>query len=265
MSRKRRGNGEGSLYQRADGTWCATISVGYDSQGKRKRRTIFGESKQDVQTKLAKLANDVAHQRDIEPQRIKLGEYLDRWLKDAAKPRVRETTHANYEGVVKNHIKPHLGGVPLAKLTAFQIHGLYSCLEQAGKSAETIRLVHAVLHRALKQAVRWRLIPFNMAADVDRPKVGQDRHLAADGRPSQRTAEGRPRKPPRGALRAGRDGRHAARRTPRPAVVGRGSEGAGGDGPALAPGAQWQTETRGTEDGAGPAPDRPAANGDRRS
>ncbi|HEX5106171.1 MAG TPA: site-specific integrase [Pirellulaceae bacterium] len=171
MSRKRRGNGEGSLYQRADGTWCATISVGYDSQGRRKRRTIFGESKQDVQNKLAKLANEVAHQRDIEPQRIKLGEYLDRWLQDAAKPRVRETTHANYAGVIKNHIQPHLGGVPLAKLTAFQIHGLYSCLEQAGKSAETIRLVHAVLHRALKQAVRWRLIPFNMAADVDRPKA----------------------------------------------------------------------------------------------
>lgn len=173
MSRKRRGNGEGSIYQRADETWCATISVGYDNQGKRKRRTIFGESKQDVQNKLAKLANEVAHQRDIEPQRIKLGEYLDRWLQDSAKPRVRETTHANYAGVIKNHIKPHLGGVPLAKLTAFQIQGLYACLEQAGKSAETIRLVHAVLHRALKQAVRWRLIPFNMAADVDRPKAVQ--------------------------------------------------------------------------------------------
>jgi integrase len=173
MSRKRRGNGEGSVYQRADGTWCATISVGYDANGKRKRRTLFGKSKQQVQEKLAKLANEVAHQRDIEPQRIKLGEYLDRWLNDAAKPRIRETTYANYERVIKNHVKPHLGGVPLAKLTAFQIHGLYSCLELAGKSAETIRLVHAVLHRALKQAVRWRLIPFNMAADVDRPRAAK--------------------------------------------------------------------------------------------
>ena len=173
MTRKRRGNGEGSIYQRADGTWCATITVGYDSAGKRRRRTIFGKSKQDVQDKLRGVANDVAHQRDIEPQRIKLGDYLDRWLKDAAKSRVRETTFANYERVVKNHIKPHLAGVALAKLTAFQIHGLYSCLAQAGKSAETIRLVHAVLHRALKQAVRWRLIPFNMAADVDRPKAAK--------------------------------------------------------------------------------------------
>jgi integrase len=173
MARKRRGNGEGSIYQRADGTWCATISVGYTSEGQRKRRTLFGESKQDVQNKLAKVANNLAHQRDIDPQRIKLGEYLDRWLKDAARQRVRDTTYANYERVIKNHIKPHLGGVPLAKLTAFQIHGLYSSLGQLGKSAETIRLTHAVLHRALKQAVRWRLIPFNMAADVDRPRAAK--------------------------------------------------------------------------------------------
>ncbi len=170
MSRKRRGRGEGSIYQRADGTWCATISVGYRSDGQRKRRTLFGESKQAVQDKLSKAASEVAHQRDIEPQRIKVGEYLDRWLKDAAKARVRETTYANYSRVVERHIKPHLGGVALSKLTSFQIHGMYSCLDQAGKSAETIRLVHAVLHRALKQAARWRLIPFNMAADVDRPK-----------------------------------------------------------------------------------------------
>jgi integrase len=170
MPRKRRGNGEGSIYQRAGGTWCATISVGYDSQGKRKRRTIFGESKLAVQNKLAKIAGEVAHRRDIEPQRVKLGEYLDRWLQDAAKSRVRESTYINYEGVIRNHIKPHLGGVPLAKLTAFQIHGLYSALDKAGKSAETIRLTHSVLHRALKQAVRWRLLPFNLAADVDRPR-----------------------------------------------------------------------------------------------
>lgn len=173
MNRKRRGAGEGSIYQRAVGTWCATVSVGYDSQGSRKRRTLFGKTKQEVQEKLRAFAKDIAHSRDIEPQRIKLAQYLDRWLRDAAKPRVRETTFANYERVVKNHIKPHLGGVPLAKLTAFQIHGMYSSLKSAGKSAETIRLTHAVLHRSLKQAVKWRLIPFNMCADVDRPKAAK--------------------------------------------------------------------------------------------
>ena len=36
---------------------------------------------------------------------------MDRWLKDAAKPRVRATTYVNYEGVIRNHIKPAALGV----------------------------------------------------------------------------------------------------------------------------------------------------------
>ncbi|MGE3703510.1 MAG: site-specific integrase, partial [Hyphomicrobiaceae bacterium] len=94
---KRRGRGEGSIYQRSAGTWCATISVGYDSEGKRKRRTIFGTTKQDVQNKLQRLANTAPHLKDVVPDRVKVGEYLDRWLTTAAKPRIRATTYANYE------------------------------------------------------------------------------------------------------------------------------------------------------------------------
>ena len=57
MARKRRGRGEGSIYQRSNGLWCATYSAGYDGSGHRKRRTIFGETKDDVQKKLQKKLN----------------------------------------------------------------------------------------------------------------------------------------------------------------------------------------------------------------
>ena len=43
MARKRRGRGEGSIHQRADGLWEAKISLGYDGNGKRRRPSpIFG-------------------------------------------------------------------------------------------------------------------------------------------------------------------------------------------------------------------------------
>jgi integrase len=102
-----------------------------------------------------------------------VGEFLDRWLTGSAKTIVKPTTFVNYEGVIKNHIKPHLGGVPLMKLAVIHIQGLYSAMARDGKSAETIRLTHAVLRRALKQGVRWRLIPYNVCADVDRPRVAK--------------------------------------------------------------------------------------------
>jgi integrase len=171
MARKRRGNGEGSIYQRAVGTWCATYSSGYNEQGKRRRRTIFGTSKQDVQDKLRRLTSQISASAEIEPQRITVGQYLDRWLKDVARPKLKLTTYENYAAAAKNHLKPRIGGVVLSKLSVIHVQSLYADMTRAGKSAETVRLAHAVLRRALRQAVNWRLVPYNVCAEVERPRV----------------------------------------------------------------------------------------------
>jgi integrase len=171
MARKRRGNGEGSIYQRSDGTWCATYSAGYNEQGKRRRRTIFGNSKQDVQEKLRVLTSQISAGAQIEPQRITVAEYLDRWLKDVARPTLKASTYENYAAAAKNHLKPRIGGIALSKLSIIHVQSLYADMTRCGKSAETVRLAHAVLRRALRQAVNWRLVPYNVCAEVERPRV----------------------------------------------------------------------------------------------
>jgi integrase len=168
---KRRGNGEGSIYQRSDGRWCATYNAGYTAEGKRRRKTIFASSQEAVIDKLHKVMNEITAGTAVNPQKITVGEFLDRWLTGSARMTVKPTTYVNYSGIIKNYIKPHLGGVPLTKLAVIHVQGLYAAMAQANKSAETIRLAHAVLRRALKQAVRWRLVPYNVCADVDRPRV----------------------------------------------------------------------------------------------
>src|SRR3954468_9564648 len=55
MPRKRRGRGEGSIYQEADGRWTASVSFGYDGKGKRRRRKVRGKTKGEVQARLAAL------------------------------------------------------------------------------------------------------------------------------------------------------------------------------------------------------------------
>ncbi len=54
----RRGNGEGSVYQRSDGKWCAALSLGAG-----KRKVIYGKTRQQASTKLAAalVALDAAH------------------------------------------------------------------------------------------------------------------------------------------------------------------------------------------------------------
>jgi integrase len=171
QKRARRDRGDGSIYQRANGMWCGTYSAGYASDGSRKRRTVFGESREDVQKKLRDKLNQATTSLSVAPTKVKLGDYLGRWLNDAAKSAVRPTTYSNYERVIKNHIKPHLGGVALGILTPVHVQSMIAALKRDGKSAETIRLTYAVLRRALKQAVTWGLLTHNATYGVERPRA----------------------------------------------------------------------------------------------
>ena len=151
-TRKRRGNGEGSIHQRLDGMWRATISVGYGANGKRKRRDVYGKTKKEVQDELSKLQNAKAHGTLTTPSRTTVSQFMQQWLDDVARITVRDTTLHSYKGIVKNHLAKHVGGVPLQKLLPSHIQAMYAAMERGGASPRLRQLTHAVLHRALKQA-----------------------------------------------------------------------------------------------------------------
>src|SRR5215475_9889361 len=100
MARKRRGRSEGSIFQRADGQWVGSISLGYDGTGKRKRRTVYGGSKKEVQEKLAALRGDALRGILTEPHKTTVGEFLDRWLEDVVRPVRAPNTYRSYEGSI---------------------------------------------------------------------------------------------------------------------------------------------------------------------
>jgi integrase len=145
--------------------------MGKDDKGKRKRRTVYAPTKAEVQEKLRRLQNDAAGGLLSDAPRLTVGEYLKRWLEDAVRPARTPNTYASYEGAVRNHIARHLGGVRLASLSPVAVQGLYSAMERGGASPRTRELAHAVLHRALAQAVKWGLAARNACDAVERPKV----------------------------------------------------------------------------------------------
>ena len=81
---------------------------------------------------------------------------------------------ANYKLQIRRHINPALGRRRLSKLTAAHIQSLYAAKLRDGLKPASVRYIHAVLHRALEQAVRFNLIPANPASRVDPPKIRQD-------------------------------------------------------------------------------------------
>lgn len=173
MARKRRGREEGSIYQRADGLWSACISLGYDDKGKRKRRVVYGKTKAEVQEKLRELQNLAASGQLTEASKLKLGEYLDRWLEDVIRPTRTPNTYQSYEGVIRCHVKEHIGSLKLTNLAPVHVQGLYSAMERSGASSRMRQLAHAVLRRALVQAIKWGLIVRNACDGAERPRVAK--------------------------------------------------------------------------------------------
>lgn len=169
--RKRRGRGEGSVFQRKDGTWCAVLNVGYDGNGKRRRGWIYGDTKAEVLEKFARFRVQTLNGDLGEPQHLKLGQFLDLWLTDTARKRVRASTYELYRGVVERHVTKHIGGVGLARLTPHHVRAMLTEMEKGGASLRLQQITFGVLRLALKQAVKDGSIPRNPSEAVDAPKA----------------------------------------------------------------------------------------------
>jgi integrase len=169
MARKRRGRGEGSVFERDDGQWVGSISIGYRESGKRKRKTVYGATKQEVLDKLGQLRGDARVGNLPDARGMTVGQLLDRWLQ-SSKSKTATRTFEERGRVVKNHLRPRLGGLRLEKLTALHVEGLYADMGSEGVGASTIRHAADMLGVALSHACKLKLIPFNPAAAVCKPK-----------------------------------------------------------------------------------------------
>jgi integrase len=165
---KKRGNGEGGIsLHKKSGLYMARYTVQTPEGSKRK--TIYGKKRQDVADQLAKALADRADGIVFDDKNLTLGEYLDRWLSDAVRGTVRESTYSRDKYLVTNHVKPSIGRVKLKNVNALHLQSLYRERLDSGLSGSTVQKIHHVLHKALSQAMRWDLIPRSPADSVKAP------------------------------------------------------------------------------------------------
>jgi len=103
-----------------------------------------------------------------------VAQYMERWLEDSARGDLGHRAYHNYKLQIRRHISPAFGRLKLSKRTAAHIQSLYAAKLRDGLKPSSVRYIHAVLHRAFEQAVRFNLIPFNPASRVGPPKVRQE-------------------------------------------------------------------------------------------
>lgn len=96
-------------------------------------------------------------------------DYLDRWL-GSVEPTVRPATFRRYGDLLRRHALPVIGGVRLVKLSPLDLQRLYADRLAAGLSPTTVHHLHGVIHRALKQAMRWGMVDRNVSEMTDAPR-----------------------------------------------------------------------------------------------
>jgi integrase len=165
----KRANGEGSITRYKDGRWCGRYTV-HTANGP-KRKAVYGRTKAEVRIKLTKAMADADNGLVFDAGNQTLGDYLERWLNDSVKDSVKLVTFESYARLNRRHTIPALGRVKLKSLTPAHLQGFYRSKLDEGLSPRTVRYLHTLLHKALKQALRWGLVPKNAAEAVDPPRA----------------------------------------------------------------------------------------------
>ncbi|HMU80091.1 MAG TPA: tyrosine-type recombinase/integrase [Microthrixaceae bacterium] len=166
----------GHVHKRGS-TWGYVVDVGRDpATGKRKQRTKGGfRTRAAAEDALTEVLNEIRSGTVVAPSSVTLEEYLTEWL-TTVRPQLRETTWASY-GVAVQRICWGLGAGKLQALTAVEVERFYARLVNEGGpagrplAAKTVRNTHIVLHRALADAERLRLVMRNVAHLARPPAV----------------------------------------------------------------------------------------------
>lgn len=145
------------------------------ASGKRKSKWISTKfpakgNKKKAEKMLAEVRQTFEPEEKPLDSKIKFSDYLSQWM-EIIKPTLALTTYASYSNMVRRAIIPYFKarGIPLVDLKATDIQFFY--LDQLKRvSASTVIHYHAVIHKALKYAVKIDLISSNPADKVERPK-----------------------------------------------------------------------------------------------
>ena len=165
---KQRGHGEGSIYQRKDGRWVASLTL----EGGR-RKELYGKTRKEAYEKLKKAQHELQQGTLVTGPQQTMKQYLEHWLEEVHKPTIRISSYVKYRGLLNRHILPPLGHIQVQKLAPQHVQALYACKLKEGLTARTVHSIHSILHKALDNAVRWGLVPRNVCDAVSQPRPVQ--------------------------------------------------------------------------------------------
>ena len=166
VSKTRRANNEGSIFQRSDGRWGGALTMGYDENGKIIRKTIYGKTQAEVAKKLSEISGrvksnsyELVENSDLEKLMF---EYLMTFKKSTVSPRTFEGNIRNF----KLHIVPHIGKMKVYEIDNYTIQKFVNILLDQGYSVDTIKKCKHLLNQFFEYSIENKWIYTNPTLKV---------------------------------------------------------------------------------------------------
>ena len=157
--------------------WQGRYTEGYDAcTGKQIQRSITGKTQKEVAQKLRQITAQIGAKTYVAPCKLSVAEWMAVWAQDYLVG-IKASTAYLYKRTIELYIEPHLGHIRLDALNAHTVQRFYNELAKPSKpdaaplSANSIKNIHGVLHKALQQAVLLNYIRYNPTTACVLPKI----------------------------------------------------------------------------------------------
>jgi len=173
----------GNVSRRPSGEWEYRFDVGPDPlTGKRRRTTRSGfRTKREATQAMNQAITSHVQGRHVLRSRRTVEDFLNEWHA-AVQSALRPSTWVNYRNYLDAYVIPVIGKTALQDLNAVRLNLLYGHLLTKGRvktpgglAPKTVQNVHRMLHRALRDAVKWGQVPRNYAEDAEPPRAPRKR------------------------------------------------------------------------------------------
>ncbi|WP_336670679.1 tyrosine-type recombinase/integrase [Tsukamurella sp. USMM236] len=177
MTGKRRAQGDGSLFKRADGYWVARVELPPAPDGTRRRRRVVRSSKAEAAAELRKLRTQVDRGEIVDSPRVTVKTWCEHWLAEIAANRLRPNALKTARSYIDNHITPTIGHKRLDRLTPDDIRDVTNTMTRPkadggkGLATGTATNVHWLMSGILGDAVKAGRTHANVVDRVDPPAV----------------------------------------------------------------------------------------------
>lgn len=152
------------MKKRPDGRYQLSVMVGYNDNGKPKRKIVYGRTQKEVNEKANELRAQVNMGLKIDSD-ITVREWADIWLR-TYKSGVEYNTKKMYDITIRNMISPYLGDVKLKDLKTAHLQKVVNSNTDKHRTLEIFRIT---MNQMLEQAIINDLIIKNTAKGLKLP------------------------------------------------------------------------------------------------